>query len=88
MAENHDMDADAVLLELLPPETEGQAQYRELIRGPLERCFAQAATLTPEGRRKLHIELADGGRIETAEIAAHFGDAPLAPVDLKPTDLV
>lgn len=88
MAEERDMAAEAVLLETLPRETEGDRQFRELVRGTVERCFTQAGTLTPAARRRLHIELADGGRIDTAEIAAHFGDPAAPEVDLKPTDLV
>lgn len=88
MSDARDRDAEATLLEALPRETEGQAQYRELISGTLDRCFERAGTMTPEGRRKLHIELADGSVIDTAGIAVHFGDPPGATVDMKPTDLL
>lgn len=88
MSKDYDWAMEAVLLEDLPPETEGAPQYRERIKGSLERCFDHARTMTPEGRRKLHIETADGGRIEAAEIAAYFGDEAADPVALKPTDLV
>ena len=88
MAEERDWEAQAILLEALPRETEGQPQFRELVRGTLRRCFEQAAIMTPEGRRKLHIETADGGRIDTGEIAAHFSDVPSQPVEMKPSDLI
>ena len=88
MSHEQDLETEATLLETLPRETEGTAQFREIVSGTLRRCFEQAATMTPEARRKLHIETADGGRIDTAEIAAHFGDPPCPPVDMKPTDLL
>ncbi len=88
MAEEREWEVQATLLEALPRETEGQPQFRELVRGTLPRCFGQAAIMTPEGRRKLHNETADGGRIDTGEIAAHFGDLPFQPVEMKPSDLI
>jgi len=88
MSHEHDPEAEATLLETLPRETEGTPQFREIVRGTLQRCFEQAATMTPEARRKLHIELADGGLIDSAAIAAHFGDPLAPPPDMKPTDLL
>lgn len=88
MSAGRDLEIGATLLEALPRQTEGTAQFREIVSGTLRRCYAQAATMTVEGRRKLHIETADGGRIDTAEIAAHFGDPPCPPTEMKPIDLL
>lgn len=74
MARDYDWAMGATLLEDLPPESDGSPQYRELVSGDLRRCFDYAGTMTIEGRRKLHIETADGGRIEAAELANSFGD--------------
>ena len=43
--------------------------------------------MTVEGRAKLHIETADGGRIEAAELADAFGDEPAEHVTLGPARL-
>jgi hypothetical protein len=88
MSGERDWEMQATLLEALPRETEGPPQFRELVRGTLRRCFEQAAIMTQEGRRKLHIETADGRRIDTGEITAHFGDSPSPPMEMKPTDLI
>lgn len=88
MTEAINWDMDGTLLEVLPPETEGSPQYRELVAGSLRRCFDYLAMMSVEGRRRTHIETADGGRIGPEEIAAHFSDAPADPIHLRPTDLV
>lgn len=74
MSKNYDWATGATLLEDLPPERDGSPQYRELVSGTLRRCFDYVAMMSVEGRRKLHIETADGGRIEAAELADSFGD--------------
>ena len=87
MMQEYDWAAGATLLEDLPPHEDGSPQYRELIRGDLERCFDYARTMTVEGRRTLHIEIADGSRIEAIELGAFFGDAAEAPNPQKPVEL-
>jgi len=77
----------ATLLEDLPPETDGSPHYRELVSGDLRRCFDYAAMMSVEGRRKLHIETADGGRIEAAELAESFGDEAVEHATLGPARL-
>lgn len=88
MTDAIDWDMEGTLLEVLPPETEGLRQYRELFSGSIRRCFDHLELMSVEGRRKTHIETADGGRIGPDMIAAHFDDEGAAPVDLRPTDLV
>lgn len=88
MIEDRDGEMSATLLEALPRETEGMPQFREVVSGTLRRCLEHAGTMTPEAQCKLHIELTDGGRIDTDEIMAHFGHSLDRPVDMKPTDLV
>lgn len=87
MSETHDRAAGATLLEDLPDEKDGSRQYRELISDTLQRCYDYAGTMTPEGRARLHIETADGERIEAAEIAAHFGDEAVEAAELGPAGL-
>ena len=85
--ENYDWAEAATLLEDLPPERDGAPEYRELINGDLKRCFDYAATITTEGRRKLHIETARGRRIEAFELAEFFNEAPRPRAVQKPIDL-
>lgn len=87
MPRDYDWAMGATLLEDLPPETDGSPQYRELVSDNLRRCFDYAGMMSVEGRRKLHIETADGGRIEAEEIAGSFGDEAAEPVTLEPSRL-
>ena len=87
MSRKHDWAIGATLLEDLPPEKDGSPQYRELVRDTLKTCFDYAGMMSLEGRRKLHIETADGDRIEAADIAEFFGDEAAEPVTLGPPGL-
>lgn len=87
MAEKYDWALEATLLEDLPPEKDGTPQYRELVSGDLKRCFDYAATMTPEGRRKLHIETRSGDRIDAIELAEFFDEAAGARAVQKPIEL-
>jgi hypothetical protein len=87
MPRDYDWAMGATLLEDLPPEPDGSPRYRELVSDTLRRCFDYAAMMTVEGRRKLHIETADGGRIEAAELAESFGDGTAEHVTLGPARL-
>jgi len=87
MPREYDWAMGATLLEDLPPEPDGAPQYRELVSDDLRRCFDYAGMMSVEGRRKLHIETADGGRIEAAELADSFGDGAAEPVILGPSRL-
>ena len=87
MSRNYDWAMGATLLEDLPPEKDGSPQYRELVSDTLRRCFDYAEMMSVEGLGKLHIETADGGRIEAAEIAAFFGDKAAEPAAIGPAGL-
>ena len=87
MPKDYDWTMGATLLEDLPPEPDGSPQYRELVSDTLRRCFDYAAMMSVEGRRKLHIETADGGRIEAAELADSFGDRAAEQVTLGSSKL-
>ncbi len=87
MSKKHDWAIGATLLEDLPPKKDGSPQYRELVSDTLKRCFDYAEMMSLEGRRKLHIETADGDRIEAADIAEFFGDEAAEPVTLGPPGL-
>lgn len=85
MSKTYDWTTGATLLENLPPEADGSPQYRELVSDTLKRCFDYAEMMSVEGRRKLHIETADGDRIEAADIAEFFGDEAAEPVQIGPS---
>jgi hypothetical protein len=87
MTITQDWATGATLLEDLPPEKDGSPQYRALVSDTLKRCIDYAEMMTLEGRRRLHIETADGDRIEAAEIAAFFGDQAAEPAELGPAGL-
>jgi len=87
MSKTYDWAMGATLLEDLPGEKDGSPQYRELVSDSLKRCFDYAQMMSLEGRRRVHIETADGGRIEAAEIAEYFGDEAAEPAELGPPSL-
>ena len=87
MTEKYDWTLQATLLEDLPPEKDGTPQYRELVSGDLKRCFDYAATMTPEGRRKLHVKTSTGDRIDTAELVEFFNESAGVPVAHEPIEL-
>ena len=87
MSTDYDWTIGATLLQNLPPDKLGAAQYRELVSDTLQRCFDYAEMMSPEGLAKLHIETADGDRIEAVEIAGYFGDKAAEPAAVGPAGL-
>ena len=65
---DYDLKAFAILMDQGPIPTDPTLSDRARVNTSLEQCFEFAATMTPEARRNIYIELSDGSVLAAAEI--------------------
>ena len=65
---DHDLKAFASLMDEGPAPSDPTLSDRARVNTSLEQCFDFAATMTPEARRHIHIQLADGSVIGAEEL--------------------
>lgn len=71
-AVDHDLKSFAILMDEGPAPGDPTLSDRARVSTSLEQCFEFAATMTPEARRHIHIQLADGSVIGAEEIERYL----------------
>lgn len=72
---DHDLEAFAILMDRGPAPSDPTLSDRARVNTSLGQCFDFAATMTPEARRHIYIQMADGSVIHAKEIERYLSTA-------------